>query len=75
MAEQIPGIDVIIYGHTHSELPEKIINGVLLTEAKYWGQSLARADVTMTKGADRKLGSRLQAFEDNSRNSGRSRRS
>ncbi len=50
MAEQIPGIDVIIYGHTHSELPEKIINGVLLTEAKFWGQSLARADVTMTKG-------------------------
>lgn len=49
MAEQIPGIDLIIYGHTHSELPEKFINGVLLTEAKFWAQSLARADVTMTK--------------------------
>jgi 2',3'-cyclic-nucleotide 2'-phosphodiesterase/3'-nucleotidase len=54
MAEQIPGIDVIIYGHTHSELPEKVINGVLLTEAKYWGQSLARADVAMTKGENGK---------------------
>lgn len=50
--EQIPGVDVIIYGHLHSELPEKVINGVLLTEAKFWGQSLARADVTMTKGPD-----------------------
>jgi len=51
LAEQFPGIDLIIYGHTHSELPEKFINGVLLTEAKYWGMSLARADVAMTKDA------------------------
>lgn len=52
MAEQVPGIDVIMYGHAHSELSEKFINGVLLTEAKYWAQSLARADVTMEKGAE-----------------------
>ena len=51
LAEQFPGIDVILFGHTHSELPEKIINGVLLTEAKYWAQSLARADVRMTRDA------------------------
>jgi 2',3'-cyclic-nucleotide 2'-phosphodiesterase/3'-nucleotidase len=51
VAEQIPGIDVIFFGHTHSELPEKFIGGVLLTEAKYWGMSLARADVVMTKAA------------------------
>jgi 2',3'-cyclic-nucleotide 2'-phosphodiesterase/3'-nucleotidase len=51
LAEQFPSIDLIMYGHTHSELPEKFINGVLLTEAKYWGMSLARADVTMTKNA------------------------
>jgi 2',3'-cyclic-nucleotide 2'-phosphodiesterase / 3'-nucleotidase len=51
-AQQVPGIDVILFGHTHSELPEKVINGVLLTEAKYWGMSLARADVAMTRGAD-----------------------
>jgi len=52
LAEQFPGIDLIIYGHTHSELPEKFINGVLLTEAKYWGMSLARADVVMAKDAN-----------------------
>jgi len=50
--QQVPGVDVIMYGHVHSELPEKVMNGVLLTEAKFWGQSLARADVTMVKGAD-----------------------
>ncbi|HVY34283.1 MAG TPA: bifunctional UDP-sugar hydrolase/5'-nucleotidase [Caulobacteraceae bacterium] len=49
--DQVPGVDVIVYGHVHSELPEKVMNGVLLTEAKFWGQSLARADITMTKDA------------------------
>lgn len=51
VAEEVPGIDVILFGHTHNELPEKFINGVLLTEAKYWGMSLARVDVAMTKNA------------------------
>lgn len=52
IAEQVPGIDVIFFGHTHLELPELFINGVLLAQAKYWGQSLARADVTMTRGSE-----------------------
>ena len=52
LAVEVPGIDVIMYGHTHSELPEKFINGVLLTEAKYWGMSLAEANIKMTKTAD-----------------------
>jgi 2',3'-cyclic-nucleotide 2'-phosphodiesterase/3'-nucleotidase len=49
LAEQFPQIDVILFGHTHRELPEKIINGVLLTQARYWGQSLARADITLQR--------------------------
>lgn len=49
LAEQVPGIDLILYGHSHREMPEKIINGVLLTQARNWGQSLARADVTLTR--------------------------
>jgi 2',3'-cyclic-nucleotide 2'-phosphodiesterase/3'-nucleotidase len=51
VAEQVPGIDVIFFGHTHSELPEKFINGVLLAQPKNWGTSLARADVSMTRNA------------------------
>jgi 2',3'-cyclic-nucleotide 2'-phosphodiesterase (5'-nucleotidase family) len=49
LAEQVPGIDVIFFGHTHRELPEKIVNGVLLAQARNWGQSLARADIAMTR--------------------------
>jgi 2',3'-cyclic-nucleotide 2'-phosphodiesterase / 3'-nucleotidase len=52
LAEQEPGIDVIFFGHTHRELPEKIINGVLLSQARNWGQSLARADVVMSRDAE-----------------------
>jgi len=51
LAEAAPGIDVILYGHSHQEMPEKVVNGVLLTQARNWGQSLARADVTMERDA------------------------
>ncbi len=51
LAEQVPGIDVIFFGHTHSELPEKFINGVLLSQPKNWGTSLARADIAMERDA------------------------
>jgi 2',3'-cyclic-nucleotide 2'-phosphodiesterase (5'-nucleotidase family) len=53
LAEDEPGIDVIFYGHTHREMPEKIINGVLLSQARNWGQSLARADVVMSPDAEK----------------------
>jgi 2',3'-cyclic-nucleotide 2'-phosphodiesterase / 3'-nucleotidase len=49
LAEAQPGIDVIFFGHTHRQLPEKIVNGVLLSQPKNWGISLARADVAMSK--------------------------
>lgn len=49
LAEQVPGIDVILFGHTHRELPEKFANGILLAQAKNWGQSLARVDVELER--------------------------
>jgi 2',3'-cyclic-nucleotide 2'-phosphodiesterase/3'-nucleotidase len=49
LADQVPGIDLIFFGHTHRELSETFVNGALLTQAKNWGQSLARADVVMSR--------------------------
>ncbi len=49
LAEQEPGIDVIFFGHTHRELPEKVVNGVLLSQPKNWGISLSRADLKMSR--------------------------
>jgi len=51
LAEQVPGIDVIMFGHTHREVKELMVNGVLLVQAKNWGGSLARVDLEMTRDA------------------------
>jgi len=51
LAEQVPGIDVILFGHTHREVKQIMVNGVLLVQAKNWGGSLARVDVDMTRDA------------------------
>ena len=52
IAKTVPGIDVIFMGHTHREVPSLVINGVLLTQANYWGRHLARADVYLEKTPD-----------------------
>ncbi|HTS11986.1 MAG TPA: 5'-nucleotidase C-terminal domain-containing protein [Candidatus Limnocylindrales bacterium] len=51
LANDVPGIDVIFYGHTHREMPQLMVHGVLLSQARNWGQSLARADVEMSRDA------------------------
>ncbi|MEP6913732.1 MAG: 5'-nucleotidase C-terminal domain-containing protein [bacterium] len=45
IANQVPGVDLIFMGHTHRDVPSLVINGVLLTQANYWGRHLARADL------------------------------
>ena len=52
IAQQVPGVDVIFMGHTHREVPSLYINGVLLTQANYWGKHLARADLYLQKNAN-----------------------
>jgi 2',3'-cyclic-nucleotide 2'-phosphodiesterase/3'-nucleotidase len=49
IANEVPGVDVIFMGHTHRDVPSLYINGVLLTQANYWGRHLARADLYLQK--------------------------
>lgn len=49
IAKEVPGVDVIFMGHTHRDVPSLYINGVLLTQANYWGKNLARADIYLQK--------------------------
>ena len=51
IAKEVPGVDVIFMGHTHREVPSLYIDGVLLTQADYWGRHLARADLYLQKTA------------------------
>jgi 2',3'-cyclic-nucleotide 2'-phosphodiesterase/3'-nucleotidase len=53
IAREVPGVDVILMGHTHREVPSLFINGVLLSQANYWGKHLARVDVYLEKTGER----------------------
>jgi len=52
MARQVPGIDVILMGHTHREVADTTIHGVLVQQAKNWGASLAVSTLTLGHGGD-----------------------
>jgi 2',3'-cyclic-nucleotide 2'-phosphodiesterase/3'-nucleotidase len=49
IAEQVPGVDCILMGHTHREVPALFINNVLLTQADKYADRLARADFYLEK--------------------------
>ncbi len=49
IAEQVPGIDVMLLGHTHRDIPMYERDGVLFTQAGRWGDRLARVDVTLER--------------------------
>jgi 2',3'-cyclic-nucleotide 2'-phosphodiesterase/3'-nucleotidase len=51
LAREVPGIDLILMGHTHREVPSLLINNVLLTQASFWGRHLARADLYLERVA------------------------
>jgi 2',3'-cyclic-nucleotide 2'-phosphodiesterase/3'-nucleotidase len=50
IARQVPGIDVILMGHTHREVSSLVVNGVLLTQANRWASHVARVDLYLEKG-------------------------
>jgi 2',3'-cyclic-nucleotide 2'-phosphodiesterase/3'-nucleotidase len=49
IATQVKGIDAIVFGHTHQELPEWMLGGVLLMQPKNWGLSLGRMDLVLDR--------------------------
>ena len=53
IAREVPGVDAVFMGHTHRDTPAVYLNGVLITQANYWGRHLARADFYMENAAGR----------------------
>jgi 2',3'-cyclic-nucleotide 2'-phosphodiesterase/3'-nucleotidase len=47
IALHVPGVDAIVFGHTHSEVKQLVVNGVLLAQPKNWAISLASLDFTL----------------------------
>jgi 2',3'-cyclic-nucleotide 2'-phosphodiesterase / 3'-nucleotidase len=56
IAEKVAGIDAIVFGHSHQQLEQAVVNGVLLHQPKNWGISLGRVDFELERsGAGWKL--------------------
>ncbi|MEU4427271.1 5'-nucleotidase C-terminal domain-containing protein [Actinoplanes sp. NPDC024001] len=55
IAEQVPGIDAILFGHAHREVPQRFVTNlktgrqVLLSEPSKWGQRLTRMDFDLVR--------------------------
>ncbi|WP_067173059.1 bifunctional metallophosphatase/5'-nucleotidase [Microtetraspora niveoalba] len=55
VAEEVPGVDAVLFGHAHNEVPQRFVTNkatgqqVLLTEPAKWGQRLSVVDFTLTK--------------------------
>ena len=47
VAKQVAGIDLIVYGHSHREVADTTINGVMLMQPRQWAGSLAVATVRL----------------------------
>ncbi|MEO8576140.1 MAG: 5'-nucleotidase C-terminal domain-containing protein, partial [Gemmatimonadales bacterium] len=49
LAREIPGIDLIVYGHSHREQPNLHIGPTLLVQPKNWATSLGVAHLTVAR--------------------------
>lgn len=53
LARRIPGIDLIVFGHSHREVADTVIGGVMLVQPRNWARSVAVAELTLRReGAD-----------------------
>lgn len=55
LAEEVPGIDAILVGHAHVEIPQRLVTNratgkkVLLSEPLYWGMRVSVMDLDLQK--------------------------
>ena len=48
LASSVPGIDVIVAGHTHAVLPApRFVDGTAIVHAGYWGRYLGRVEISL----------------------------
>jgi 2',3'-cyclic-nucleotide 2'-phosphodiesterase / 3'-nucleotidase len=52
LAQQVPGIDVILAGHSHLDVPKAMVNNVLIVEPSYWGRALAKVTLQLQRSGE-----------------------
>ena len=46
---EVPGIDLIVFGHTHRDVADTVIDGVLFTQPRNWAASVSLAHLVVQK--------------------------
>ena len=49
IAREVPGIDVLVIGHSHREVADTSINGVLIVQPRNWATSVAVATLALAR--------------------------
>jgi 5'-nucleotidase len=64
LAEEVPGIDIIISGHSHTELSEPIISGnTIIVQSGSYGENVGILDITFNNGKTALKNYRLAAAD------------
>ena len=59
VAQKVPGVDAVLFGHAHNEVVEKFVENevthqkVVMSEPSKWGQRLTRMTFTLARHGDR----------------------
>jgi 2',3'-cyclic-nucleotide 2'-phosphodiesterase/3'-nucleotidase len=53
VAREVQGVDVIVYGHSHREMADTVIAGVLLMQPRNWATNVAVAELRLEPVAGR----------------------
>ena len=49
LAKEVPGVDLILTGHTHRKIPLTRVHGVPVTQPGRWGEAVARVDLVLER--------------------------
>lgn len=53
VARSVPGVDLVVFGHSHREVADTTINGVMLVQPRNWATSVSAATITLEKRGSR----------------------
>src|SRR6266498_2990070 len=56
LTSEFPGMGVFIAGHTHQDIPSRLTNGVLFTQADHFGIHAGRVDLLFDRNSKKLLG-------------------